>query len=268
MNNRNVINNYDIYRIRNWYYYLGFPVLGYTISGCTQFKISIFLTLIIGTSFALAFVYSLNDFADNDTKKKYFIAPSFFLVLCLFWFRPIGIIALLFFILLHSCYSLSPFRFKQYPIIGTLCNAIAFPQLFLLGYLNDFYIDIKGIFILVFLFLSSIVIELIHEVNHFEQDKVKSDITTAVLFGRKKILTICSLLLICTILTIIAMFLFNVTNIAIMCLLIIFQLIVLINIVYNRRIDYKTWVLYRVSGIIVGSTWFVIELYKKYSYYK
>jgi 4-hydroxybenzoate polyprenyltransferase len=253
-NTLNVIQKYDIYRIRNWFYYLGFPIIGILLQDSYK---SVFINpAVIITSFVLAFIYSLNDYVDGDSNKKYFLTPLLLFFLCIIFLKTGAILALFLFMFFHIIYSLKPLRFKRFPVIGTLCNALAFPQLFLAGYFDKSYVfDSKSSLIFLFLFLLSYVVEILHEISHRVEDIDRNFNTTAVVLKDYQLKLICTFMLIGSV--VISYLLYNNRWISSLVFIafIIFHIGMILEIIYFK-LDYKIWRSFRILGIITGIIWF------------
>ncbi|MCD6221165.1 UbiA family prenyltransferase [bacterium] len=171
-----------IYRIQNWWYFLGLPILGaLATNNILNPKI-----LIIVSSL-LAFAYSWNDYFDY---KKYqngsILVPllpfSVAILLTLLLKENKRLISWAFLIIV-TWYSMPPIRLKRYPLICTLCNAIGFSLLFLLG-TTEITKEVTTIYLYIFFLI--IVAQLLHELAHIPEDKSQNIKTTANFYGEKK----------------------------------------------------------------------------------
>ncbi len=187
-----LIKKYDKYRIRNWYYYLGFIILGKTIPSGWK---GIVLWTLASAAIVLAFIFSLNDSADGQNSKKIFIFPLVLLPFVFYFVYLFQRIILLCVLVLQIIYSLKPLRLKRIPILGTLCCTLTFPQFFLLGYLEEAKFDLHALSIFLLLVLLSGFLQIIHEVNHSKKDNAESIKTSAVFFGKKAMERFCIVLL-------------------------------------------------------------------------
>ncbi len=178
-------NIFSLYRIREWFHFLGLPVLGY-FSQPESYSFP-FLILLLGITFLLGcFSYSLNEIFDRSLPPKYMrvVLLPFLILIPSFWalntlFRRVVLGILLGIAILYS----SPYpSLKSHPFVGTLINAGGFPLLFILGvpYLNKTTL----VFYLYFFFLMATA-QLIHEMAHKEEDKKRKICTTAIFLGRK-----------------------------------------------------------------------------------
>lgn len=244
---------YDIFRIRHWIYHSGYPIIGYFYSN-NIVKIKDLVLLLWVTSLTLAFIYSFNDYTDKRT-KPYFLFPLLLLIICIFLI-PLSCWGPLFlFILMQVAYTSFPFRLKRFPFIGTLCCSLAFPNLFLVGY---FYGEIfySTIMVKIFFFLSllTIIAQLLHEVNHYQEDIEGMINTTAVYLGKRRV-EIISLILLggCYIFN---FFLFKTRIMPVYPGWLFSLLFFIMGLrILSKGINFKTWVLFRFLGTIVGIVW-------------
>jgi len=175
-----------IFRIRNWFYYLGYFVLGFALfyREFKVFNLFYFLPSFFASGFALAYAYSFNTVIDKKLKSKCFVYP---LVGCLFllFFLPItSFIYLTVFLIITTLYSLPGVRLKGIPFVSLFVNAIGFNLIFMTGYFSYFFTDLFFLFFTL-LFVLNLVAQLIHEIHHFSDDKKQKIKTTAVFLGRK-----------------------------------------------------------------------------------
>ncbi len=173
-----------IYRIREWWYFLGLPILGF-LAGKGEVKN---LLAILALSFFLGcYSFSLNEIFDKRLSRRAFAYPlsSLFLLILLLFIFPLTNPQKLIIIILSifaSIYSLPSLHLKSIPFLGTLTNSFGFPLLIVLGarQIN------RDIFLLYFLYFSLMLLaQLIHEFAHLTEDK-KEGITTAMLMGKKR----------------------------------------------------------------------------------
>lgn len=174
-----------VYRLKDWWYFLGLIVLGFFFNRSPSFFY--FLTKILISGLLLAFAFSWNEFFDKKFPRKKIIFPLIPLFLILFSLNILNqknkILTFLF-LLVALLYSLPPIRLKSYPFIGTFCNAFGFSLLFLIG-ANNFKNNLIwpiyfGLFSLLF------VAQLIHELEHALQDKSARILTTAIFLGERR----------------------------------------------------------------------------------
>lgn len=175
-----------IYRIKDWFHYTGFFILGYTLyhSSITP----LFLLQTVELSFMLSYAYSLNEFFDKKMAKKYALFPliSLFLTLAfLVFFDLTRAILITVFILLVALYSMPKIRLKSFPIICSFSNNVGFSLLFLLGAADKLanLLTIKFFFLLFFLQSAA---QFVHELAHMKEDKREGIKTTAILFGKDR----------------------------------------------------------------------------------
>jgi 4-hydroxybenzoate polyprenyltransferase len=244
-----ILNDFiKIYRINNWFYYLGFVLLGANFQRAFSFPI---VELIIST-FSLAYIFSINDYFDKNLKQKYFILPLFFLIPLFPILNNLQKIILLIFSFLFTLYSTKPPRLKSIPIIGTLLNGIGFSLLFLFGY---WYIPIN--FPLLF-FLLLIVLnctaQLIHEIVDLKEDRKNKIRTTAILLGVRltKIAIIC--LLLCNIPVSLWMFANNEINLIFLFANLLFSVFIIYKLLITP-VNKRFRILFRNCGIVTGTIW-------------
>lgn len=168
------------FRVKDWYHYLGFILIGYFSSFRGAFVISNLLIPILLTSFLLGYIYSMNNFFDKKTTKKLFLIPLLFIFLFFPFLSIFQIVSSLIFIFLFSWYNI---KLKNFPSVSTTCNAMGFPILYLIGANNLGYAHI--IFFLL-LTLTSLVAQLIHEIVHLEEDRTGGRKTTAIFLGKER----------------------------------------------------------------------------------
>jgi 4-hydroxybenzoate polyprenyltransferase len=230
------------YRIKEWIYFLGLPLLGYFLQeNMTSYHLA---KVLIVAFLLLSYAFSLNDFFDkrlNENKIIIPLIPLCLLIFCLFYFNHIKIIMILLFLLISTTYSLPKIRLKSVPFICTLWNVVGFSLLFLLG-IN---IISREAIILIFVFLFLLfVAQLMHELAHQTEDRNAHIKTTALFLGEEKTKQLCCIGLV---LPSLISFLFN---IFLAILISIYSIIFLILI--WRRPAGKLREEFRTSGIIIG----------------
>lgn len=244
---------YDIFRIRHWYYYVGFPILGRVIKDPSK---EVFIYEAIISIFILAFIYSFNDYVDRDEERKYFLIPLIFLSPSLFLMKQIQLFFVFSIVILQTIYSSEPFRLKRFPVVGTLCCALTFPQLFLLGYTYNGKLDWMGIGIFLLLVILVGIAQLFHEINDISEDKYENIKTTAVILGKKKSEKLCLGLIFLSITFSILLFSFNMLKtiplVAILSFLVFGGSRIIIT-----GITYKTWMYFRGIGCLAGIIWYI-----------
>jgi 4-hydroxybenzoate polyprenyltransferase len=251
-----LLKRWDIYRVRNWFYYLGFVILGTTISS----GIEVINWQVLSVSvLSLAFIFSINDYTDKVTGRKYFVYPLIFLFIGLFFIDFMQKLILIFAITLQLIYSLKPLRLKNTPILGTLCCAFTFPQFFLVGYLEESKFDLRGLSIFLLLVLLSGLLQIIHEVNHMEKDNAEDIKTSAVFFGKKAMEHFCIALLILALVLTYFIYFRNWLNLITLVALFIFYVFTIVDILIFG-IQYHSWRNFRILALISGCIWFLIKL--------
>jgi len=168
----------DYYRVKDWFYHLGFIYLGMVYIS-NNYIISL-RSAIIGFTMGSLYLgggYSYNKLCDSERINKI----ELFLTLgCHAIFVCLGIYYLkgnnLFFItaiLLNILYSHPRYLLKKRHNLRVLLNGYFFGVLFLLGCLiiSD-RLDDKICMMTAFFILAMYPYEIIHEISHFESDKV------------------------------------------------------------------------------------------------
>jgi 4-hydroxybenzoate polyprenyltransferase len=237
-----------IYRIQNWYHYLGFVILGFILKH--SLGIAIFFNLSLA-GFLLAYAYSLNDFYDKKMKIRFFLFPLFYVLLVLIFFNVIQIIVSSLFLFVVTTYSSEPFRFKAKPFISSICNGIGFSLLFLLGYFYVPTIDLSGILFFLLLFSLGMIAQFIHEVVHMKKDKINKIITTTVFLGKNRVKKLFYFFLITAILITTWLFYLETVNLFFVFSIAFFTIFFIFKIM-KKGVDESLRKKYKVFGIIVG----------------
>lgn len=248
---RNYVDKLDIYRIHDWWYYLGFVILGSLLGKDIQ---PIQLSTLLVSSFALSFIYALNDFADQERKKKFFVFPLLLLIGTIGFLNLRQIIALSLFLIFQIIYSVNPFRLKRFPLVGTFCCSLGFPQFFVVGYLEGNKLDLEGFLLFLFLVILSTVIQLIHEVTDFKKDALQGLKTTAVYYGQEKIKNICLVFICLGFLISIILYFLEVIETLVFIALIVFHIYIGIQILIYGITDLIR-VKFRITALITGAFW-------------
>lgn len=185
------------FRVSDWVHILGLTVLGFCFAseGKAVFY-NVFFALLV-SSLYLAHGYALNECFDTIINSRYpqgnFIP---FQTAILFSY---AVLVLNLFISFHFSknifglviigtilawlYSAPPVRAKKKLFLGFLFNSIGFSILFLIGYASLKMIDMRAILMTVFFIFLFFPIELIHELNDFEKDRLGGINTIVVKFG-------------------------------------------------------------------------------------
>lgn len=244
---------FRIYRLFNWFYYLGFILIGFSIK--SPLNIDIMKLLFFG-AFLLSYAYSFNDYYDKHEKKKFFILPLIFSFLFLSLFNIFQIIISLIFLIIVTFYSLHPFRWKAKPFISSLCNGIGFTLLFWLGYST---FDFIGLLFSLLLFSLEMVAQFIHEIVHMKEDIEDKIKTTAIFIGIKKIKSVCLLFLFISILLSLWLYTLEIVNIIFILATTIFSIYFILRILIDKTGE-KIRKEYRYFGIIIGII-YLLSLY-------
>jgi 4-hydroxybenzoate polyprenyltransferase len=196
----------DLFRVRDWVHVLGLPLLGFLYARMKDPQMTWFylpLCIIISVLY-LAHGYSLNETYDTLKKHKgiyqgFFqekgisfkraLALSFaplLINLVLSWLVSPGMFLLIIAgAILSYVYSAPPSRFKEIAFADLVINALGFSILFLIGTgLGEGIFP--GSFYLAFLFfIVFIPLQLIHELEHVQEDRAANVKTTVVRCGEK-----------------------------------------------------------------------------------
>lgn len=234
------------YRIVNWYYYLGLTIIGFILSNPLGIGITKYILL---SSFLLSYAYSLNDFYDERKKEKIFILPLILAFLTLPLFNTVQIIFSILFITIVTLYSAEPFRLKSKPIICSLLNGFGFTILFILSYSFQNSIEVGVLFALLF-FSLNMVAQFIHETVDMKEDRKNKIITTAILYGKKKMKKLCYLFLWFTFL--ISVYFLYLKIVDLLFVLTTFSFVIFFTVKIKDKIDKKLRRNYRIMGMIVG----------------
>jgi 4-hydroxybenzoate polyprenyltransferase len=171
-----------IFRIKDWLHYLGFTVLGIVFGGLLA---NIVFILLLLSALMLAYAYSLNVAYDKKLKTRLYLIPLVTSLALFVFLNPMQMLFSVIFLFIVTVYSIPKPHLKSKPVICTLCNAIAFPCLFALGFFGAGSSMSLFIYFYTVLFLLSVVIQLIHELSDLEEDKRDKIITTAARFGER-----------------------------------------------------------------------------------
>lgn len=239
---------FKVYRFIEWYYYLGYVVLGFLLK--STLNMDIIKHILLG-AFLLAYAFSFNDFNDKHEKKKFFILPLILSFLLLIFFNIFQIIISLSFLIIVTFYSSSTFRLKAKPFLSSLCNGFGFTIIFLLGHFYTMVFKIESIFFIILFFSLNMVAQFIHEAAHLKKDKKDKIITTALFYGEKNIKIFCYFFLFIVFLTNIYLLLLKSINIFFF-LSLVFFIIFFIFEIKRRKIDIITRKRYKFFGVVFG----------------
>ncbi len=241
------INNVlKVYRITDWYYYLGLTFIGFILSNPLGINIIKYIFL---SSSLLSYAYSLNDFYDERRKEKFFVLPLILTIFILPLFNTLQIIFSILFITIVTLYSAEPFRLKTRPIVCSLCNGFGFTILFLLGYYFQTFPHVGILFASLF-FSFNMVAQFIHEVVDIEEDKKNKITTTVILYGKENIKKLCYLFLWSAFL--ISLYLLHLKIVSLSFVFITFLFVVFFTIKIRDKIDKKLRRDYRILGMVIG----------------
>jgi len=169
----------DYYRVKDWFYHLGFIYLGMVyISGNYAISLKAIIIGFILGSLYLGGGYAYNKLCDAEEINR---IKLFFSLGCHVIFVFLGTYYLkensIFFViavLLNILYSHPKYLLKKMHNLRVLLNGYFFGVLFLLGCLIiSGRLDVKICMMTVFFILAMYPYEIIHEISHFESDKVE-----------------------------------------------------------------------------------------------
>jgi 4-hydroxybenzoate polyprenyltransferase len=238
------------YRIKDWFHYLGFVLLGIFFSERMHLPILPFLQ----ASSILAYAFSLNEYFDKKLTIKFFLLPLLISMLLLLFSNHLQRIASLCFLIGFTIYSTPPLRLKRFPVITTLINSLSFSLLFLIGYWS-FSTDLPLNFFLL-LTLLNLIAQLIHEIVHLEEDMRDKLCTTAALLGVDGVRIIIFISSFLAIALTYWMFLLTEVNIVFLFVTTSFLLFTIHRSLFFP-INPRFRILFRNFGILVGFLWLV-----------
>ncbi|MDI6826390.1 MAG: UbiA prenyltransferase family protein [Candidatus Aenigmarchaeota archaeon] len=242
----------EVYKVKAWYYYLGFILLGFFMN--YSFSLTLLILLLAG-SFMLAYAYSFNDFWDKR-KKAYFVLPLVLSILIIPFLNQTQILLALIFLFIVTIYSAKPIRLKAKPFLSSFCNGIGFSVLFLLGY-SVKSLDFRGFIFFLLFFCFNMVAQFIHEIVDLKEDRKNRIITTAVFLGEDKIKTTCyTFLLIAFLLSFYLFYLEFVGFIFVLATL--FFVLFFTYKIHKKKIDRRLRKEYKLFGLIVGVIYFIL----------
>ncbi|MBN2143969.1 MAG: UbiA prenyltransferase family protein [Candidatus Aureabacteria bacterium] len=191
----------SFYRVKDWIHFLGIPLLCHCKFKELNYP-QLFL-LVSGCALYLCFAFSINNWTDrfidinHQNKNPFFneiksekachlfliflpVFPSFCsgLVISVSHF-----IILLFLFLFAFLYSVPPFRMKRFPIIGSAMNIFLFSPMVFLGVKNVVSYWKAAFPIALMVSFIIIIMQLYHEIEDTEDDKMAQILTTPVKFG-------------------------------------------------------------------------------------
>ena len=238
-----------IYRITDWLHYLGFVLMGFTLRtfhiNVINFE-SLFLILFF-SSLLLAYAYSLNDYFDEKSKKKYYLLPLVFSVALLPFLNFSQILLGIIFLVLVTLYSFKGISLMKFPVVSTLLNSVGFMLIFVMGYIAEGDITISGFIFFFLLFIYETVAQLIHEKVHLAADTEFGRKTSVFYLGNKLTPLIRAMLALTVPLSLFLLFETDFIFFVFACIL--FSLLFFIM---AGKIDKKLRKRYKLAGIIVG----------------
>jgi len=235
------------YRVKDWFHYLGYILLGSLASRNLNF-----INFLLGF-FMLSYAYSFNDFFDKKLKNKLFILPLLLSLIFLPFLSKLQLIFYFSFILIFTLYSWPVTYLEGRPLLSTISNSIGFLLIFFLPFINIEKL-LQFLDFSLLLFLLNTVAQIIHEIVDYKEDKKNEKITTAVSFGHKNSISLLRLVLIVVFL--LSLFLFS-----------RFKFISLSTFLFTtyflflsyRKVDSKFRKWFKCLGIVCGVT-YLLEL--------
>jgi len=246
----------EIYRVKNWYYYLGFVLMGFL--SVSSFNLELLMLLFLG-SFLLAYSFSLNDFCDEG-KKAYFIFPLILSILFLPLLNFSQIFLSVFFLFIVTIYSAKPVRLKAKPFFSSLCNGVGFSMLFLLGHSTKAF-DFVAFLLFLLFFSFNMVAQFIHEVVDLKDDKKNKIITTAVFLGQKSMKKLCCFFLLLSFLVSLYLFCLNIVSPFFVFVTLLFAFFFMYRI-FTSKIDKRLREEYKFFGLFLGLIYLILIVYR------
>jgi 4-hydroxybenzoate polyprenyltransferase len=246
--------NLSTYRIKNWWYYLGYPLLGFAFAGSFDgWFVILPLTILI-----LAHSYSMNERYDRNMKGYDFLIPILISLLFVPFLNIYQIFCFISIITISFSYSHPAIHFKSKPFVVTILNGMFFSLFFSLAYLQIAWPDILMFRIFGLLSFFNIGAQLIHELSHQNEDLSEDINTTAVYLGEKRTTLLLVFSMICGIAYSFYLFIVMVLSSVELFLILSFWVssILLVkrcNWVMTRRI-------YRYAGMVVGGLIFLLKI--------
>jgi 4-hydroxybenzoate polyprenyltransferase len=180
----------DFIRIKDWFYHLGIPTLGFVWNSIHAFSFSLFLAMGGISSCLLGLAYSLNQYFERKEKRRYLLLfPLFFLILSALLSIVLSFATFLltfFAILIAITYSIPPLRLKRLPFLGSILNSFGYSLLFLIGFSIPSDLSLNGFCLAALIAMIWTPVQLIHELEHLEKDKRAGIMTTALKLGAAK----------------------------------------------------------------------------------
>jgi 4-hydroxybenzoate polyprenyltransferase len=190
------------FRVFDWVHILGLAILGYVYASGNEIVLNSSILIVFISALYLAHGYSLNECFDNKCmsevkirdgqyipfKKAILLSYIVLVMNIIFSFIYSLQITLLVIFggLVAFLYSASPVRLKKIPFMGLFCNSLCFVPLFLIGYAIDRDLDLAAFLMAVFIFILFLPIDLVHQLNDFQEDEPQNLRTTAKVLGVKK----------------------------------------------------------------------------------
>jgi len=169
----------DYYRVKDWFYHLGFIYLGMVyISGSYAVPLKAAITGFILGSLYLGGGYAYNKLCDSQEINKLRLfyplgCHAIFVFLGGYYLKENNIFFVIA-VFLNILYSHPKYLLKKRHNLRVLLNGYFFGALFLLGCLIiSGRLDMKICMMTAFFILVMYPYEIIHEISHFESDKVE-----------------------------------------------------------------------------------------------
>jgi 4-hydroxybenzoate polyprenyltransferase len=168
------------YRFKDWYVFLGFTLLGMLLSHDYN-TFNLILPCVL-----LSYAFSINDYFDQDVKKKFFLVPFYLTFLLIPFYGLYRVAVALVFFVLFTMYSAKPLRLKRATFISTLVNAFGFPLLFLFGYTAFSQLGFDTLLIFFLLAIFTAISQFFHEMVDFKEDLKNNIRSTVIKLGYRR----------------------------------------------------------------------------------
>lgn len=244
----------SIYRIKNWWYYLGYPLLGFAFAGLFN---GWYVVLLL-TALTLAYAYSINEKYDKDTETYDFLLPLLLSFLLVPFLNTNQTICFVLFVAISTLYSHRLTRLKSIPFIVTIANGALFSLFFCMGYLGTKSPDLFMFHVFTLLFFFNIGAQLIHELMDLKEDLDDRINTTAVYLGERRTVSLLVLSLLFGIIHSFYLRLVGVLSVLELPLILTFWIFSLL-IIRSQRWDVARR-RYRYAGTIVGGLLFLSKI--------
>lgn len=244
----------SIYRVKNWWYYLGYPLLGFAFAD----SFNGWYVILLLTALTLAYTYSINEKYDKDTEAYDFLLPLLLSFLLVPFLNTNQAICFVLFVTISTLYSHRLTRLKSIPFIVTIANGTLFSLLFCTGYLGTKGPDLFMFHIFTLIFFFNIGAQLIHELMDLKEDLDGRINTTVVYLGERQTVSLLVLSFLFGIIHSLYLYLIGVLSALEFPLILMFWIFSLLTI-RSRKWDVARR-RYRYAGTIVGGLLFLSKI--------